>query len=491
MGGDEEAPRPAEGDAEKSKGRTGGLYMPPAKMKAMMRDMKDTSSKDYQKLSWEALKKSINGLVNKVNVSNIKNIVLEIFGENIIRGRALFVRSLLKAQMASPNFTHIYAALVSVVNTKMPEIGELLLKRVLNQFRRAYKRNDKVVCHAVTRFIAHLVNQQVAHEIVALQLLTLLLEKPTDDSVEVAVGFVQQCGHTLSEVTPQGLNAIFERLRGVLHEGEIDKRVQYMIEGLYAVRKAHFAEHPGVVPELDLVEADDQITHELSLDDEFDLEENLDFFSFDPDFKENEAKFLEVKREILGDDDDDDDEGSDEEDEEEAEGDGIAGFGGSALISDMTEQDLVNLRRTIYLTIMSSAQVDECAHKLMKLQIRPGTRSGVRMPLLARSGPCAPCGPCGRHRPGRGPPRACSGAAPCPPPPPPPGPRGAPAPCGGPKGGLQRRSGACPKSPLSPPLPHRRPRGRDLHDGHRVLRAGAHLPSLLRLSGRALLHDQE
>ena len=255
MGGDEEAPRPAEGDAEKSKGRTGGLYMPPAKMKAMMRDMKDTSSKDYQKLSWEALKKSINGLVNKVNVSNIKNIVLEIFGENIIRGRALFVRSLLKAQMASPNFTHIYAALVSVVNTKMPEIGELLLKRVLNQFRRAYKRNDKVVCHAVTRFIAHLVNQQVAHEIVALQLLTLLLEKPTDDSVEVAVGFVQQCGHTLSEVTPQGLNAIFERLRGVLHEGEIDKRVQYMIEGLYAVRKAKFAEHPGVIPELDLVEA--------------------------------------------------------------------------------------------------------------------------------------------------------------------------------------------------------------------------------------------
>ncbi len=80
-----------------------------------------------------------------MNVSNIKNIVLEIFGENIIRGRALFVRSLLKAQMASPNFTHVYAALVSVVNTKMPEIGELLLKRVLNQFRRAYKRNDKIV----------------------------------------------------------------------------------------------------------------------------------------------------------------------------------------------------------------------------------------------------------------------------------------------------------------------------------------------------------
>lgn len=38
---------------------------------------------------------------------------------------------------------------------------------------------------AATKFIAHSVNQQVAHEIIALELLTVLLEKPTDDSVEV------------------------------------------------------------------------------------------------------------------------------------------------------------------------------------------------------------------------------------------------------------------------------------------------------------------
>ena len=33
---------------------------------------------------------------------------------------------------------------------------------------------------------------------------------------------------------------IFERFRGILHEGEIDKRVQFMIEGLFAIRKAKF-----------------------------------------------------------------------------------------------------------------------------------------------------------------------------------------------------------------------------------------------------------
>lgn len=35
-------------------------------------------------------------------------------------------------------------------------------------------------------------------------------------------------------------SGIFERFRGILHEGEIDKRVQFLIEGLFAIRKAKF-----------------------------------------------------------------------------------------------------------------------------------------------------------------------------------------------------------------------------------------------------------
>jgi pre-mRNA-splicing factor CWC22 len=38
------------------------------------------------------------------------------------------------------------------------------------------------------------------------------------------------------------VNAIFNRFKGILHEGEIDKRVQYNIENLFAVRKTKFAE---------------------------------------------------------------------------------------------------------------------------------------------------------------------------------------------------------------------------------------------------------
>src|SRR5690606_10894485 len=98
-----------------------------------------------------------------------------------------------------------------------------------------------------------------------------------------------ECGMYLSESSPAGANSVFERFRGILHEGQIDKRVQYMIENLFAIRKSRFAEYPAKVPELDLVEEEDQITHDsLRLDSELIIEEEADYFRADPDFVSNE-----------------------------------------------------------------------------------------------------------------------------------------------------------------------------------------------------------
>lgn len=125
---------------------------------------------------WELLRKSINGIINKVNITNIQNVLIELLNENILRGKGLLARAIIKAQMASPNFTHVYTALISVINTKLPEIVNLIIKRVVLQFQRAYKRNNKIVCMATTKMMAHLINQKVLHDFVGLELLLLLLE---------------------------------------------------------------------------------------------------------------------------------------------------------------------------------------------------------------------------------------------------------------------------------------------------------------------------
>ncbi len=48
--------------------RTGGAYIPPARLRMMQESITDKSSNAYQRLTWEALKKSIHGLINKVLV---------------------------------------------------------------------------------------------------------------------------------------------------------------------------------------------------------------------------------------------------------------------------------------------------------------------------------------------------------------------------------------------------------------------------------------
>jgi pre-mRNA-splicing factor CWC22 len=69
--------------------------------------------------------------------------------------------------------------------------------------------------------------------------------------------------------------AIFERLRNILHESAIDKRVQYMIEVMFAIRKDGFKDHPVIPDGLDLVDEEDQFTHMMPLEDEYNTEDLL------------------------------------------------------------------------------------------------------------------------------------------------------------------------------------------------------------------------
>lgn len=352
--------------------RSGGTYIPPARLKALQAQITDKTSKEYQRMAWEALKKSINGLINKVNVSNIKHIVPELFNENLVRGRGLFCRSIMKAQAASLPFTPIYAAMVAIVNTKLPQVGELLINRLIIQFRKAFKRNDKSVCGSSTTFIAHLINQQVAHEMLAAQILLLLLHKPTDDSVEIAVGLMKEVGHHIEEMNSQIGLAVYDQFRSILHEADIDKRVQYMIEVLFQIRKDKYKDHPAVKDELDLVEEEDQITHRPGLDDQLATEDGLNIFKFDAEYEANEEAYRKLKAEILGEGSDDEDEDDDDGSEESSDDDEEAAADKAVEIKDQSNTDLVNLRRSIYLTIMSSGQFEEACHKLMRINLPSG-----------------------------------------------------------------------------------------------------------------------
>ncbi|BFZ56809.1 pre-mRNA-splicing factor cwc22 [Savitreella phatthalungensis] len=368
--------------------RAGGTYVPPAKLRALQASFMQKGTKEYQRMAWEGLKKAINGLINKVNKANIKHVAADIFKQNLIRGRALFARSIMKAQSAALPYTPIYAALAAIVNSKLPQVGELLLTRLIIQFRKAYRRNDKAMCLASTTFLAHLCNLGVAHEIVVLQLLALLLDKPTDSSVEIAVGLMREVGAFLAEASPKAYNGVFDRLRQVLQEAAIDKRSQYMVEVLFQQRKEAYKDNPIVQDGLDLVDEEEQIQHYIGLDDDdLDPQDQLAIFQFDEAWDETEAEYAELRKEILG---------VVEEEAASAQGesneDSLAKIAEDIVaeedarqqqlteerkrqevaIQDETSKQLTALRRNIYLNIMSSVDFEEATHKLLKIKLAEG-----------------------------------------------------------------------------------------------------------------------
>lgn len=72
--------------------------------------MKEESNKtgdQYQRMTWDALRKSLNGLINKVNVKNVKDILPEIFSEVCMLCQCLLMAYGMSFQqrllMAAPN----------------------------------------------------------------------------------------------------------------------------------------------------------------------------------------------------------------------------------------------------------------------------------------------------------------------------------------------------------------------------------------------------
>lgn len=357
------------------------LYLPPHKVAAL--ELSAASREERQRLAWERLRKQVHGVVNRVNAGNAADCVLELLQLNLVRGMGLFVRSLLRAQVVSQNFSPVYAAVVAAVNARLPEVGELLLGRIVAQLKRGMDEKDRGVCLASVKFIAHLLNQSVVDALLPLEIMNVLATAPSNDSIELLVAFIKECGPLLHETEPRMLDDLFQLLRTVVQEGEVSTRVQYLVEGLLTIRRTQFANGSPMPQGLDLIPDEDRIVHNVSFAEPLDQQLGLDAFCFDDQWEEAEMRYAEFRIQVIGEEDD----MFFEEittalaGEEEYEDKDLMGArnivvdvaNGAAPVADanakkvdMTEEDLVTFRRKVYLQIMSAVSFEECAHKLVQ-----------------------------------------------------------------------------------------------------------------------------
>lgn len=337
-----------------------------------------------QRKLWGDLKNTITFHVQNVNRSNIKQVVVKLFKCNIDRGRGLFARAVMKAQMENVKDTSsLYASLVAVLNSKLPKIGKLLCSRLLLQFKLAYMKNNWRVCHSSLVFICHLVLQEVMSEIILLQIIQLLLEHHTAGDIELIAEVFKISGSFLNKDSNIATNMILGRLNDLLQEDEgLSHKSRSTINYVLRLGQRQFKGTGIVDNTLDLVEDDDKETHEILIDSKLKSRDHLDLFYVDPDFAKNEADYQRQLVDILDESNEFEEEQEQEQDQGQDQESGekrhsrqyksplelAKDVKQGVKVVDMSQSEILEFQKRVYLTVMSSMSADEAVHKLLRLK---------------------------------------------------------------------------------------------------------------------------
>ncbi|XP_003748406.1 pre-mRNA-splicing factor CWC22 homolog [Galendromus occidentalis] len=274
--------------------RSDDADLPPVKLLGMRGKVPKEVREEKPRIPWSELKKNIDSLVGRVSASNVKETVAELYQEDLVRGCFVLARSIMQYQASSMASTHVYAALIAVINSKFKEVGALIQRMIILRFKISLREADKFMCIATAKFIAHLVNQQVADILCAFEFLSLLLKNPTDDSIEVAIVLLSEAGQKLIESSPRCVDAVIAKLRHLIFRGNLDIMSQHLIELVVIAHENGFKIHPTIIPELDLVKNKHRYTHVIIPGQVIDDNERLNKFILDSRFEDDEGTYHEI-----------------------------------------------------------------------------------------------------------------------------------------------------------------------------------------------------
>lgn len=321
-----------------------------------------------QRDAWHQTVQHVHLTLNRVAKHNVAATAKSLFRINLVRARGVFAKSILRLQVGSPGLSDVLAALVAVVNSRMPGVVALLIARVVAQLKTAWEVQDRDLCFATGKFVAALYKQSVVQALVVLQLLWMCLDEPSEGSIELAVGVIKSCGGVLDEKEARIFDIVCTKLRDLLHEGHVSKRAMAGINVVLELRRKGFAD--ALEKEFDLLDEDDVVTHMISLEEGAgDVEEDCNAYKFDPNFDGNEKEYDEIRKELLG--------AEYDEPIVPAESDDPVPGSEDRKVEDTTRRvaerptdltgtDLVDFRRKVYLIFTSGISHEEWAHKVLK-----------------------------------------------------------------------------------------------------------------------------
>lgn len=321
--------------------------------------MDEATSKELQQNNWGTIGSHIDSVIASLDDSNLLDSFRSLLNVNVVRGKKLVARYILKYQGQNDS-PMIYAAFSSMLNAELAEFGEILTQEATVRFIDGYRDKDNRKAMTMVTFLAECFNYEVIHEIVVLQLLHILLENLEDMSLGIVIQLLRICGRKLLAVSKTAHNMVFEKLRELLQSGTTSKPIAQSLESLFNLRRSNYQEVRQT--RYDLPESVGINMHTFMIDDENIRKHSrsLGTFEFDQNFLETEKEYDDWKNNILL------KFCFDQEQEEQEE---IPDEPEPLVVKDMTSHEDIEFKKKIYLILKSSLSSDEAAHKIIQKKI--------------------------------------------------------------------------------------------------------------------------
>lgn len=310
----------------------------------------------YQNENWDLIQIHIDAILKDIKKENLIDSFRQLFEVNILLGKDILVKSILRSQIHEEN-SSVLGALTSLINSELPEVGILLAKEATAMFIDGYNAMNNRITITMISLISQLFNYNVIHEIVILQLLHLLTEDIDNGSIDVIILLLRDSGKHLLELSKNVHNKVFENLREVLQNGKLPISSNNALEYLFDLRKSNY-QNIGY----SLIELPEHKINTLSfmIDiNNYASNKKLGEFKYHDNYLELEKLFNEIKDHVLS--------------KSSKRDNNIQ----TNIVEDMTGKNDIEFKKKIYLILKSSLSGDEAAHKILKLRVNDDKKYNV------------------------------------------------------------------------------------------------------------------
>lgn len=401
-------------------------YVPPHRRQDIELAEDDTASLKLQKASWDALSRSITRIFNQLDMNNARQTVIELFRENIVRGRGLVAQAASRIQHLNTDLTPAIVAVLAKINQALPQVVLLLCQRLVVEWKQAYRRKDWLRTQNIQIFFSWLYTFDIIENTVLLEVLLTLLTSAhrSDDDIDLAAHLFRSSFKAMElrcrrdfyqEVLP-----IFRDLLAMDNaegsdsedaEGRLSVRSQAVLERCLKEVQAweKKKDHEPLIPEHLLLLQDEDVRdhphpplprlcHSLSLEENYPTERELDRFAMDPHYEEHEAQYESTRTLLLGENwalelleaniADEEEENHDDAEEGRRAENSDASLSSATPEKKVADNEKVvvdknerELRKEVYLAVRGSVRADEVVHKLLK-NMKSGTERTISFMVI-------------------------------------------------------------------------------------------------------------